>query len=83
MKKKELQKIYKEKIDLLKKYNKSYYNKNNPNVSDQEYDELKKEILLIEKNNNLTISEHSPAINVGYKPSQNFNKFLQSPDAFT
>ena len=47
MKKKELQKIYKEKIDLLKKYNKSYYNKNNPNVSDQEYDELKKEILLI------------------------------------
>ena len=31
-------------------YNKNYYDKNKSLVSDQEYDHLKKEIILLEKN---------------------------------
>ena len=49
MEKKELQNNYKNKIKLLINYNKHYYDKNNPIVSDKQYDELKKEILLLEK----------------------------------
>ena len=36
---------YKEKIRLLKKHNKLYFNKDNPEISDAEYDSLKKEIV--------------------------------------
>ena len=49
MEKKKIQNNYKDKIKLLITYNKNYYNKNNPIVSDREYDELKKEILLLEQ----------------------------------
>ena len=48
MNKKEIQKKYKEKIKLFNKLNKFYYDKSEPVVSDQEYDILKKEILLLE-----------------------------------
>ena len=42
-------KIYLSKIELLKKHNKSYYDKNNPTISDNDFDILKKEILDLEK----------------------------------
>ena len=42
-------KNYLKKIKLIKKYNKYYYDKNNPSVSDEEYDLLKREILDLEK----------------------------------
>ena len=42
-------KNYLEKVKLIEKYNKSYYDKDSPDVSDQKYDELKKETLEIEK----------------------------------
>ena len=38
MKKKEIQKIYKKKIKLIKKFNEFYYNKSKPAVTDEEYD---------------------------------------------
>ena len=44
MNKKELNKIYNEKIKLINKYNKFYYDKSNPLVSDNQYDLIKKEI---------------------------------------
>ena len=47
MNKKEIQKKYKEKIKLFNKFNKFYYDKSDPLASDQEYDVLKKEILLL------------------------------------
>ena len=50
MNKKEIQKKYKEKIKLINKFNKFYYNKSDPLVTDQDYDSLKKEILLLENN---------------------------------
>ena len=44
-----IEKIYKKKIKLITEYNKFYYQNNNPKVSDKVYDELKKEILELEK----------------------------------
>ena len=48
MNKKEIQKIYKDKIKLITQYNDSYYDKSDPIVNDQIYDNLKKEILQLE-----------------------------------
>ena len=44
-----LSKEYKKKLSLLEKYNKFYYQDQKPLVSDKIYDELKSEILGIEK----------------------------------
>ena len=41
---------FKNKIKILKKHNQSYYAKDNPTISDAEYDIIKKELLALEKN---------------------------------
>ncbi len=69
-----IKKNYLKKTKLLNKYNKFYYDKNNPAVNDQEYDELKKDILKIERKYPGLISKESPSLIVGFKPSKNFNK---------
>ena len=66
--------IYNNKIELIKKFNKRYYDENNPNVSDGEYDELKKEILSLEAKYKFLKSKDSPSKSVGYRPSKNFKK---------
>ena len=48
MNKREIQNIYKDKIKLINESNKFYYNKSDPKISDQDYDELKKDILKLE-----------------------------------
>ena len=53
---------YSKKIRLFKKYNKYYYDKSNPVASDQEYDVLKKEILLLERNHKFLKSNSFPII---------------------
>ena len=63
-------KDYKKKIELLDKYNKYYYQNHKPLVSDKEYDKLKNEILILEKNFGFNDSK-SPSVKVGYKPSKN------------
>ena len=40
---------YLKKIKLFQKYNKYYYDLNNPLVNDQEFDKLKLEIIKLEK----------------------------------
>jgi len=74
MSKKEIEIIYKKKIDLFKKYNKYYYEKNKPLIPDYEYDEFKKELISLELNNKFLNSKDSPNKVVGFKPSKNFNK---------
>ena len=74
--KKKILKEYEEKVELLNEYNKFYYNKSNPKVSDKEYDELKKDILILEKKNKFLNSNQSPSKIVGYKPSKSFKKIL-------
>ena len=46
MKKKEIEKKYKNYIQLLKKYNLFYFSNNDPLVSDSDYDKLKRDILI-------------------------------------
>ena len=74
MNKKEIQKEYNKKIKLFNQYNKYYYNNSSPIVSDKEFDELKQNILLLEKKYKFIDSKKSPNKIVGYKPSKNFNK---------
>ena len=74
MKKKEVIAKYQNKIKLLNNYNKFYFQKNSPKVSDKEFDELKGEILLMEENYDFLKSKDSPSKNVGFAPSKNFKK---------
>ena len=61
-------------VKLIKKYNKAYYDKDTPEVSDQKYDELKKETLDLEKKY-LFLKKFSSITNlVGFKTSLKFNK---------
>ena len=65
---------YADKIKLIKKYNKFYFDKSTPLVSDQEYDKLKQEILEIEKKFPNLKSKELFTNQVGFKPSKNFQK---------
>ena len=75
MKKKEIENKYLKKIKLISNYNKKYYDLSSPEVSDNIYDELKKEILELEKKYSFLKSKKSPSKIVGFKPSKNFKKF--------
>ena len=74
MNKKKIKIEYSEKISLINKFNKFYYDENNPKVTDQKYDQLKKEILELEKKYKFLKSNKSPSKVVGFKPSKNFKK---------
>ena len=43
-----LLKKYKQKISEIKKHNNLYFNHDNPKISDKEYDDLKREIIILE-----------------------------------
>jgi DNA ligase (NAD+) len=65
---------YLKKIELIEKYNKFYYDKDSPIISDQLYDELKNEVINLEKIN-LFLKKYGPISNkVGFKPSSKFKK---------
>ena len=74
MKKKQIEKEYKEKIQKLIKFNKFYYDHNNPLINDREYDNLKKDILDLENKYSYLKNKNSPSLVVGFKPSKNFKK---------
>ena len=76
MNNKKIKDQYQKDIDLINEYNKFYYDKSNPKVSDKEYDELKKTILLLEDKYHFLTSEKSPSKVVGHNPSKNFKKVL-------
>ena len=59
-------KDYLDKIKLLEKYNKSYYDKDSPIVSDQKYDFLKKNIIDLENLYNFLDNSKSPTKTVGF-----------------
>ena len=71
-----IQKEYNKKIKLINYYNKKYYNENISEISDAEYDLLKKEVIDLEKKNKFLKSSISPSKTIGYKPSKNFEKSL-------
>ncbi|MBD1166405.1 NAD-dependent DNA ligase LigA [Pelagibacterales bacterium SAG-MED07] len=74
MNEKLLKKKYLKKISELKKYNRAYYDKSNPLISDSSYDKLKKDIIELEKKSNFLKDPSSPSLIVGFKPSKNFKK---------
>ena len=49
MSKDKIKNSYKKKIELLHKHNKLYFEKSNPEISDGDYDNLKTDILKLEK----------------------------------
>jgi DNA ligase (NAD+) len=61
-------------IKLLQKYNKHYFDKNKPLVTDKDYDDLKKSILKLENEHKFLIDKKSPSESIGFKPSKNFKK---------
>ena len=69
-----INKNYLKKIKELQNHNKSYYEKNNPIITDQLYDLLKNQILDLEKKYVFLKSDKSPSNSVGFKPSKNFYK---------
>ena len=69
-----IKKKYQKKINLYNYYNKKYYNDNISEITDSDYDKLKKDILDFEKQYKFLKSNKSPLITVGYKPSKNFKK---------
>ena len=65
---------YKKKIKELKKHNNLYYNEDNPKISDFEYDKLKQEIVLLEKEN-ISLKKLNLLSNlVGAQPLNKFKK---------
>ena len=74
MQKKEIEKSYLKKINEIKKHNKAYFEDDNPLISDEDYDNIKQEILNLEKKYKYLKSENSPSKTIGYKPSDKFKK---------
>jgi len=74
MQKKEIEKSYLKKINEIKKHNKAYFKDDNPLISDEDYDNIKQEILNLEKKYKYLKSENSPSKTIGYKPSDKFKK---------
>ena len=60
MNKKKIYSDYIKNINLLKKYNKAYYEQSNPKVTDEVYDNLKRKILNLQEKYEFLKSEDSP-----------------------
>ena len=60
MHQKDIEVEYKKKIYLLKKYDKEYFDEDNPSVSDEVYDKIKNEVLKLEKKYHFLKSKDSP-----------------------
>ncbi len=74
MERKEIKKKYLKKINELKKFDKAYFDDDNPIISDKDYDQIKQEILILEKRYSYLKNKKSPSQKVGYAPSNKFKK---------
>ncbi len=69
---------YKEKVKKLLKYNRSYFERDNPIISDSEYDKLKQELLNLSKNHPYLKKIQDLENIIGSKPSVKFKKVKHS-----
>ena len=67
MNEKKIKEAYLIKIKILEKHNESYYDRNSPKISDAEYDDLKKDIINLEKKYKFLSHKSSPSKVVGFK----------------
>ncbi len=65
---------FKKKINILKKHNKSYFIHDKPQITDAEYDKIKKELQDLEKNYPFLKKIDSVENVIGAKPSNKFDK---------
>ena len=82
MNKKKILDNYKKEIKKYKKYSEAYYDKNNPLISDSDFDEIKKKIIKLEKLYEFLKDPSSPTNSIGYKPSKNFEKVSHKSQYF-
>tara|TARA_A100001015_G_scaffold175879_1_gene195617 strand:+ start:78 stop:2102 length:2025 start_codon:yes stop_codon:yes gene_type:complete len=75
---KNIKKLYLDKIDKLVKYNRAYFEKDNPIVTDEKFDKLKKELLEMARENPSLKKIKNPEEIVGSKPSNKFKKIKHS-----
>ena len=71
-------KLYKKKTEQFLKYNKAYFLKDNPIISDSQFDELKNELLGLAKKYSYLKKIKNLENMVGSKPSTKFNKVKHS-----
>ena len=64
-----IKKLYTKKVEKLSKLNKAYFEKDNPIVTDSEFDELKKELLTLVKENPFLKKIKNLDSLIGHKPS--------------
>ena len=76
--KKNIKKLYLEKIQKLIKFNKAYFEKDNPIVTDEKFDELKKELLNMAKKNPFLKEIKNIDEIIGSSPSNKFKKVKHS-----
>ena len=76
--KEDLIKTYKEKIQLIKKYDIYYHQKDAPLISDADYDSLKKEVEILEKKYKFLKKFSSSQVSIGAPPLNKFNKIKHS-----
>jgi len=76
--KKKISKIYQEKIKKFNKFNRAYFEKDNPLISDHKFDNLKKELINLEKTYPFLKASKGVETLVGSKPSEKFEKVKHS-----
>ena len=69
---------YSKKVSLLKKYNKEYFDKDAPSITDSKYDSFKKEIIELEKKYSFLKTSQSIQNLIGSEPSNKFKKIKHS-----
>ena len=76
--KKKIVKVYKEKIKKYINFSKAYFEKDDPKISDEKFDFLKKELLELEKKYPFLKSNKGVENIIGFKPSEKFQKIKHS-----
>jgi len=69
-----IKRLYTKKVEKLLKLNKAYFEKDNPMASDSEFDELKKELLVLAKQHPFLKKIKNLDNLVGHKPATKFEK---------
>ena len=75
---KNIKKIYKKKFQKLLDLNKAYFEKDNPKISDSDFDELKKELLDLSNQYPFLKKVENLSKLIGSKPSNKFEKVKHS-----
>ncbi len=74
MDEKAIKKKYLKKVSEFERYNRAYYDKSSPIISDAEYDSIKKNIIDLENKYKFLKNIITYSNKVGFKPSKNFKK---------